>query len=56
VEPVSTITNTAALGGIVATAITLGLGKERETAYIMRGTVAGAAIGFCRLLVEGLWC
>lgn len=55
VEPVSVITNTAALGGIVATAIALGTGKEREASQIMRGTVAGAILGICRLIVEGLW-
>jgi hypothetical protein len=55
VEPVSVITNTAALGGIVATAIALGTGKKQEASQIMRGTVAGAILGICRLIIEGLW-
>jgi hypothetical protein len=55
-DPVSAITNMAALGGIIATAIVLGRDGEHEGSQIMRGTVAGAILGICRLIVEGLWC
>jgi hypothetical protein len=53
-DPVGTITNMSALGAIVGAAIALRKGREEEASYIIRGTVAGGAVGVLRVLIEAL--
>jgi hypothetical protein len=42
------------LGAIVGTAIALALDRERLSTYVAWGTVAGGALGVCRVLTEEL--
>jgi formate/nitrite transporter FocA (FNT family) len=54
VEPVSTITSTAAFGSVIGATIAVAKGREDDASYVIRGMVAGAVVGIGRVLIEAL--